>query len=157
MRAQAGFTYIETMLVVGITIVLMGISSIILTQLVPHASVMTVAQTLASELRSQQLFAMMGRDLQGGTTAFGVYFTPSSYVLFEGSTYNVADSNNIVINLESGLELISTLTSNQVVFSPRSGEVASYASGQDTITLRQVQSGETVTLLVNQLGVVRQL
>ena len=118
-----GFTLIELLVVIGIFTILSGYATINLLKPQTKASVDSATTTLVSDLRSQQLKAMVG-DTEGAASAqpHGIFFETNRYTLFKGLSYSPSDSANFVVNLETNVNLTSiTFPSSQVVFSRRSG------------------------------------
>lgn len=152
---RQGFTLIELALIMGIIAILVSFISVNLLKPQTTASVASTAQILVSDLKEQQIKAMAG-DSEGTATAqaHGIYFEPTRYTLFRGTVFPAGDPSNFTINLESGLTLSTSLPQQQIVFTTRSGEVASYTSGSDTITLSHTQSGEQKIITINHYGTI---
>ncbi len=152
---QSGFTLIELILVMGIVAVLYGISSVSLSRLIPRVAVRSTAETLRSELRLLQARAMQGDvGIVAGPSAFGVFFAADRYTFFEGSSYVPGAQGNVETIMEEAVSISTELPSNILVFQHGSGEVVGFMSGQDTITISNVESGESAGFTVNQYGVL---
>lgn len=154
MSKQRGFTLIEVMVVMGLITILTGLAIINLFSVQPKVVASASANTLVSDLRSQQVKAMMGDD-DGGSAAqaYGVVIGTDAYTMFAGSSFSPADPNNFVVDVEQGLTLSSTLPSSTVIFSKASGEVAGFSPGNNTITFTNTSGAQTI-LDVNSYGVV---
>ncbi len=155
---RPGFTVIEVLLVMGIFAIISTFTTINLLKPQTKASIETVASTLVSDLRQQQIKALVG-DSEGQASAqyFGIYFGSSSYTLFRGSSYGLDPAGDFIINLNPNITLTNTLPvspGNQIVFVKRSGEVSGYVSGSDTITLLNTASGEQKTITINRYGAI---
>ncbi len=153
----SGFTVIEVLLVIAIFAIITGFTSINLLKPQTKASVETTATTLVSDLKEQQLKAMAG-DGEGQSSAqyFGIYFESNRYTLFRGS-YVSGDANNFIVNLNPSITLTNNLPvspGNQIVFVKRSGEAQNYASGSDSVTLRNTTTGEQKILTINRYGAI---
>lgn len=149
---SAGFTLIELLLAMAIAAMLFGISSILLSGLIPRANLNSVTEILAAELRSQQLKAMIGEDsANGDPDEYGVYIESGQYTLFEGATFDVNSPSNFVVDLPSSISLQSQ-PSQSIVFSRLSGEILGYTSAQ-SITIVDSLTGESQTLNLNIYGV----
>lgn len=154
MKKALGFTLVEILLVMGLFAVLASFITINLIRPQTKASVDTTINTLAADLKEAQLKAMIG-DSEGQLTAqtYGIFFSSNSYTIFRGTIYNPADTSNFVINLDSTETLGNTFSGNQVVFARRSGEVASFINGSNTITISD-NGGNSKTITINNLGVL---
>ena len=152
---RQGFTLIELALIMGIIAILVSFITINLLKPQTTASTVSTAQTLAADLKEQQIKAMAG-DSEGTATAqaHGIYFEPTRYTLFRGTVFPAGDPSNFTINLETGLSLSTSFPQQQIVFTKRSGEVTSYTSGSDTITLSHTQSGEQKIITINRYGAI---
>lgn len=148
-----GFTLIELLLVMGLMAVLATFATINLIRPQTTASIQSAVDTLASDLRQQQIKSMVG-DSSGGSSAstYGIYVGSNSYTVFKGSSYSAGDANNFVFDLGTNTSISTTLPSSQVIFSRISGEVSSFVNGQNTITISS--GGESKTITINRLGVV---
>lgn len=152
-KKRQGFTLIELALIMAIIAILTSFITINLLKPQTTASTAASATTLVSDLKEQQTKAMAG-DSEGTATAqaHGIYFEPTHYTLFRGTVFSAGDPANFTINLETGLSLSTTLPQQQIVFTTRSGEVANYTAGADTVTLNHTQSGEQKTITINRYG-----
>lgn len=146
---QAGFTLIETLLVVGIITVLIGLSTIGISNMIPKTNSRATEAILLADIRQQQLNSQSGK----GGTAHGVVFGSGEYVLFTGSSYVPSDPANTVVPLDDQLTLFTTLPSNQLIFAPLSGEPTNISAFQDQIVLTNTTTNTTYTLEINELGV----
>lgn len=146
---KQGFTLIELLLILGLFALLLSFTTVNLTPIVGKASLDTTVSMLVSDLKEQQLKAMIGEsEGSGSAQAFGIHFEPDHYVLFRSSVFNPAEPSNFTVNLEQGLELESALP--EVVFQKGNGEIASLLS----LTARNTTVGQTKVITVSQYGVV---
>ena len=88
------------------------------------------------------------------TSAYGVHFETTKFVLFQGGTYNAGDSTNKIRLLPSTIE-ISAYSFNgggsDVVFKRLTGETGSYGS----VTFRQTNNPSvTKTIQILSTGLV---
>ena len=74
--------------------------------------------------------------------------------MFKGSSYDAGDGDNFTVTADKRIGLSTTLPSGMVVFGERSGDVASWTSGQDTITVRNTATNESKTITLNRYGAV---
>lgn len=150
---KKGFTLVEVLLVMGIISILAALGSVNYFSSFNQTSVGTFEDIMISDLRSAQSKAMSSQGASGAiTTGWGVKFLGSSYVVFPGSTYTAGSSNNYVVSAPTGLTISTSFPSSQVLFNHSSGEVISYDSALDRITLNAGSSSKTIEL--NQYGVV---
>ncbi len=141
----------------------MGIISILFGTIVVNllnskhaADVASIAQTLVSDLKEQQLKAMLG--VSGGRTYadnYGIYFQPSSYTLFHGASYSAMDNANFIVTLDSNATFSNIAFPNSIiVFSELSGTVSGFLNGSNSVTVRSQGSNDQKTITVNANGVV---
>lgn len=152
---QKGFTLVELLVVMGVFVTLFAVSTVALTGLIPKANVVTAHQTLLSDLKNQQLKAMVGdTNGSGDGSAYGVYLESDRYTLFVGPAYNPDSADNIEVLLSPGMSIQeNTFPSSSIIFLENSGEV----SGHDELnsSFKLVNStGEEHLIDINKLGVV---
>lgn len=145
---RSGFTLVEMLLTVSIFSLLFGFATINLTGSQQRASINTTIQTIISDLKNQQIRAMVG-DVGDGSDVgpYGLHFDEDQYVLFFGETYSSTDSANFEIPLSENIEF-TTLT--DIIFSEKEGELSSPSS----ITIRDKNVGQEKTIQLNRYGVV---
>jgi prepilin-type N-terminal cleavage/methylation domain-containing protein len=149
---SAGFTLIELLLAMAIAAVLFGITSILLSGLIPKANLNSVAEILTAELRSQQLKTMSGgNDANDSASEYGVHIESGQYTFFEGNTYDINSPSNFVVVLPSTVSLQGQ-PSQTIVFSRLSGEVMGYTTAQ-TITITDTLTGNSRVLNINKYGI----
>jgi hypothetical protein len=102
---------------------------------------------LRSDLKQQQLKAMDGDSTNGTATPsnHGIHFESNKYTLFK-NTYNVSDTTNFIVNLDSN---ISITTTGDLIFTQGSGQI----TGLSTITLEDSFHNQR-NLNINEMGVV---
>lgn len=153
--SRLGFTLIEIVVVMALISTLVTLGAISLSTGQQVASTRSTSGLLLSDIRSQQIKAMVGdSEGTGVTSAYGVYLGSTSYTMFRGGSYDPLSSANFVVPLNNQLTLTSNLPNSQIVFLPRSGEISGYTSGLDSIFLTNSGASETVTFTFNRLGVV---
>lgn len=155
-KGEDGFTLPEVVIVTGIFLMLFGFIIFNVINLQHRTSVDEAAITFASDIKSQQLKAMEGAT-EGRTSAdiYGIHFDSTSYTLFHGSTYNSADSANLVINLDKNISFNNDLFPNSnLVFLQGSGEVSGFVSGQNTITIQDANASTQKTITINRFGTI---
>lgn len=151
MKTQRGFTLIELIVVTSITIILLGLITISLVRSQQTASLASVEEILVTDLRQQQLKAMVG-DSEGrvGLDQYGIHFDSDRYVLFHG-TYSPSDTSNSVINLDANMQFDGPLA--DVVFSKISGEIPAAL----TIELKDNTNLRIKKTHLNTFGVITQI
>lgn len=153
---ERGFTFVELVIIIGIFLTLLGIALIGTSQLPTRASLSSLVVSLETDIKSQQLKAMV-RDRQSAaqTTSYGIYFSSSSYTLFQGDSYNPASTSNITVPLDSSITFSAiNLPSNTVVFSIGNGEVSNFDQARNTFTMRNNNTNEQKTLTINRRGTI---
>lgn len=145
---SAGFTLVELAVVIGVLATLLGIATISLGNVQQKASINTTVQTIISDMKGQQIKAMIG-DTEGrvSASAYGVHFDANQYVLFNGSTYSALEPSNFVVPLPPNLQC---MTPTDIIFSQREGELPSATS----IIIKNVTNNEEKTIQLNKYGVV---
>jgi prepilin-type N-terminal cleavage/methylation domain-containing protein len=153
-KKNLGFTLIELVLVMAIASSLLGfvIFNLVGTQKTSEISV--TADKLVSDLASQQTKAMLGSGPSSGTD-YGVYFQPDRYILFKGSFYSPADSNNFTVMLDEGQDFSNiTFPGQSIVFVSATGTVSGFLNGNSSITIGEANGSKQKTVTVNRYGVV---
>ncbi len=155
-KSQKGFTLIELMLVSALGAILVGLVVFNLLRFQNSSSAQVNTDTLVSDLKSQQIKAMLGNtEGRNANDSYGIYFLSDRYVLFHGNTYVSTDSSNFAVKLPSNLVVQSTtFPSNTIVFTKLSGEIPGFVNGSNTVTLRAVNINKTMVLTLNRYGVV---
>ena len=151
----AAFTYVELMMVLGILCVLLSLSVLSIGPLISKTNVVSQGQVLLADAASMQLKSM--RREQGGTgqiTPFGIHFETHKYVLFQGSTYNANDAENVVVPLPNDITFSSiSLPSAVILFERGSGDFVGYAAATSSVVMTQSSSGTSVVIRFNRYGI----
>jgi len=153
---HAGFTIPDLLISIAIFSILLGFSITNLPKTQRSISVLSSLNVLISDLRLQQLKAMTG-DTQGSQTisSYGVYLGTNQYTLFRGTSYSSADTTNIVVNLDTGLQIATPNAT--LVFLKGSGQISGFTpNGSNTFAIKNSQTGEIKTIMLNQYGVITQ-
>ncbi len=158
MSSNKGLTLVELLIVVGILGLLFSITFISIFNVRVISTNSSTASVLTSDLKNQQIKAMVG-DTEGRGTPdnYGVKILSNQYVLFHGASYNPADTTNFSVPVESGYTLSSTFPNTTILFASESGEIVGFVQGQNTITLTNTSSGKTKTLHFNKYGTIIQI
>lgn len=155
MKIEAGFTLIEILLTIGLLTVLTSLVSLNLTFPQTKSLTETSSTTLMADIKHQQMKAMVGATEGGSKDSFGIYFSPTSYILFKGTSFNSAEPNNYTVNLEKNVALSNiSFPSGQLVFSVLSGEVANFDKSANSLVIANANGENQVTLSVNRYGAI---
>lgn len=152
---KRGVTLIETLVVIGILLTLIGIASVSFLPFRSKSTLDTAITTLISDIKSQQIKAVAGDTEGRGTNDhYSVHFETNSYTLFHGSIFNPSDTSNFTVALNDGIQMEPTFPSSQIIFSIKSGEVISFSETQNSITLEDTVEGSSKTVSINRYGVI---
>ncbi len=124
---------------------------------IQHSSSLTATiATIISDIRSQQTKAMIGAT-EGRTAAdsYGIYFSTNSYTLFHGLSYRATDSANLVVPLDSNIQITNiTLPNQDVIFLQQSGELSGYIPGSSSVTVSDNQAKIQKVIIFNRYGAI---
>ncbi len=156
LKGQKGFSLIEIVIVIGISLMLFGAVTFNLLRTQSNTSVESNLEKLLSDVRAQQGKAITGATEGRSTTDnYGIYFLQNQYILFHGVSYNPNEQTNFIVNLPQDVEIQSTtLPGNSLIFSALSGEVMGFLESANTITLRSINTGQQTTVTLNRYGVI---
>lgn len=155
---QKGVTLVELLVVLGILAIIFSFTMVNIAPLRDRASLNTVTDVLLSDIRQQQLKAMIG-DTEGNTarSPYGIYITSDAYTVFPGASYSADNTKNFTIQVDESAALLTTITNNTLLFASGSGEFINYEEDADSITVRIKQTGEQKVIRFNQYGVITQV
>ena len=143
----------ELLVVVGIIAIIFGLSVVSLGQPQAATNRQDATDTLLSDIKNQQLFAMVGATGSASSQQpAGIYVQSNQYTLFTGSSYNAGDSYNYVVTAPNGTSFSTTFPSGIMLFNKGAGDVNGFANGSNTITI--TTSAGTRTLTVDRFGVI---
>jgi type II secretory pathway pseudopilin PulG len=151
-----GFTVIEIIIVLMFFSLLTGLITLNLLNVKHRSTVNSQVMTLISDLKTQQLKAMVG-DSEGRTSNdnYGIFFETNKYTLFHGTTYLATESSNFTVDLGDNMSVSNiTLPGSKIVFSKLSGELTGFVSGANTFTIKNVLSGDQKIFTLNRFGVI---
>lgn len=159
LNVQNGFTFIELVVVIGILSTIVGLAVMNLGGLQRRADLQTSISSLISEIKQQQIKAMIGDTEGTGTqSTYGIYFQSDSYTTFRGSNYSAGATGNFTVNLGNTIEFSTiNLPASQIIFDKGSGEIANFVAGTNTITIRNTTNNEQRTITINKYGVITQV
>jgi len=151
-KARIGFTLMELLIVVGITIVLagVGISSYVNQQRIKLLD--TSVQEIVGYLRYAQQKSMA----QEGGNQWGVHFeNPASgddfYALYTGATYTSPEETRY---LSSGIECESPTAGNSIDVSFNKLTGTSATSTTQSIIIKSVVTNSTTTISISGQGLI---
>ena len=151
MKTQRGFTVVELLIVMSITLILLGLATINLVHSQQTASLTSMEEIVIADLSQQQLKSMIG-DTEGRLTqdSYGIHFDSNRYVLFHG-TYSAGDTSNFVVNSDSNMQFNNP--GFDVIFSRLSGEI----TAPTAIELQDNTNSKLERIHLNTLGTVTQV
>lgn len=156
LKLARGFTVVDLVVVMATIAVLMGLVSVNLIAVQDKAHLNTTMNTLISDLRTQQLKAMVG-DTEGreNPERYGIHFDNNSYTLFHGSVYEPEESSNILVELPEKVTFENiNFPFSQVIFETGSGEFVGYSDSQNSLQLVNSSSDEVMPVELNRYGVI---
>lgn len=150
---QKGFTFPELIVVMGLAAMLFGFVIINTAKVQRQASLDTTVSQFISDMKSQQIKTMTGiNEAAPVGISQGIHIDANRYILFRGSTYDPNSASNLIINLDSNMQLSP---SQNIVYSEGSGEISGFDSGfNPTIVLTNTIIGDKLTITLNRYGVV---
>lgn len=152
----AGYTLMEMAVVISLLSLLFGLVWLNLLSSKESASQNASIDVLVSDLRSQQLKAMLG-DTEGrlGNDAYGIHFNAASYTLFHGTTYLASDPSNQTIALTDNEQFQSiTFPASTILFASISGQVVGFSPVNNSFVLKNVSTNTQKTFQINELGTI---
>lgn len=139
-----GFTLIELVIVLSITLMLSAIVGALSSNTLPKTQLKSESESVVETLRRAQALSIAGKHDQ----LWGVHLTGTNMTLFAGTEYSTRDTQyDQIRTFPSGIT-VSGLT--DVVFEALIGET----SNTGTITLTADATSETETITVNGRGLV---
>lgn len=145
----SGFTIPELIVAMGVFMILASLATISVVGVKQRTSLETTVNILISDIKQQQLKAMIGdTEGRGVRDDYGIHPGTDAYVLFHGSTYDVGTSGSFTVNLGDNVYFTS---GPDIVFLRRSGEVS---GGDTSLTLRENTTGTQRIINLNRYGVV---
>ncbi len=150
-KVQAGFSFVELILVIGIFATLVGLATISLVNVQHQSSLSATVNAFIADLKSQQMKAMMGdTEGSGNVSDYGVRFGTTSYTLFRG----IYGTTNFIITLPSTIHVSeSFVNTDDIIFQTGSGEIAGL-TGFGTITFSDTSDGSQKVITINKYGVI---
>jgi prepilin-type N-terminal cleavage/methylation domain-containing protein len=157
LKNQKGFTFIEILMTMSILTIILGIATMNVLNVANSTNRNTAAETLISDIKSQQIKAMNG-DMENSSSnnSYGIYFEESKYILFRGTTYSLSDPSNFIVKLPDDTSFSNILFPNsRLVFTPGSGQIANFNNGSNSVTIQNKQGRNgNKTVSVNRFGAI---
>jgi prepilin-type N-terminal cleavage/methylation domain-containing protein len=117
--ASRGFSLIEILVVVGLVVILSGLALFVSMDSFRGSNFRTERDLIVSILQHARALSINnvcdGAGCVNGLP-HGLHVANDSYVLFQGSTYNSADINNVAFERNNLFSLSGFLTTNDVLF-----------------------------------------
>lgn len=152
---EAGFTFVELIVVIGIFSLLLSIAYVSLSNVQIISINNSAIEILSSDIKTQQIKAMTGdTEGRGLPDNYGIKIFPQRYVFFHGVTYNPVDPYNFEIPIDTGYTLSSTFPQDMVLFASGSGELVGFIQNQNTISVTNTATGQSRTIRLNKYGTV---
>lgn len=141
---EKGFTLVETLLVVTITVMLIGGS----VGMYGYYQSNQILQSEKDEIIADIRYAAELSRLSKNNANHGVYMNQNVYTIYQGSSYQTRSvSEDIVRELQDGYSFAQIIDLN---FAKESGIPSAAAS----IVIEQENSERTITIVVNGVGLV---
>lgn len=156
---KSGFTFIETLIVMSVTLTLLGLATMSVLGSQRSANLTEAVDIFVSDLRNQQSKAMSGETKNGTVPAgYGVYVSANQYTLFSGTSYIEGDPSNTVIEFKQPISAGPIGFPDQsVIFLAGSGEILGFTQGANTVTLRETNSNQSKSIHINPYGVITEI
>lgn len=153
-ESQKGITIIEVILVTALVLTLLVFALLRLPN--PQSTqVSTALTTLVSDIKNQQTKAMVGdTEGRGVPDNYSIYIQANKYTLFHGATFSSSDPSNFPLAAENGYQFSTTFAGGTIVFATSSGEIQNFNPAQNSVTYRNVETGQQKTLLFNKYGTI---
>lgn len=155
-----GFTFIETVVIMGMVATLSGLVTLNVIASQHRASLTEAIDVFISDIHGQQTKAMTGaRTVSGGSTpGYGVHVEADRYVLFAGDSYDPNDPSNASVLFPSPIRASAIgFPGANYIFASASGEALGYVAGTAFVTLTNTENGQVNTIRLNRYGVVTAL
>lgn len=144
---KAAFTFMELLIVIALTSILVGISIPVLSLFFSSNQIKTTGWEMVNTIRFAQTNASNGK----GASDWGVHFEMQEVVIFKGETYDPENASNERYIFPDSIRLSSILLADgghEMIFNRGSGETEEYG----TITLTNGSTNGIIT--INEKGVI---
>ncbi len=150
LQLSHGFSLIELLIVLVIVVLMTSIIAISLSSYTKKQALEGGVRTIVSELSDARSRTLSSQ----GSIQYGVNLQNNRVVLFRGTVYDVSDSANEIIDLDSRVQIETTAVSgggNSVIFQRLTGETSE--SGTITVSLISDPTIEKV-ITIQKTGLV---
>jgi type II secretory pathway pseudopilin PulG len=149
---KRGFTIIEILIIVAITILILALVIIPFKQMNERQALIKETANIISIINHARSMTLSSK----GGEPHGVHIEANRVVLFSGPTYSSSDPDNVSIELNSQVSISNINLSGgitDVVFNQLTGTTAGYG----TITLSLVASStQAKTISINSTGIINE-
>lgn len=158
LSAKRGFTFVEIIVVIAIFLTLIGLTLTNPLNLMESTSINTTVDTLITDIKNQQIKAMVGdTEGRGVPDTYSVYIEPTQYVLFHGQNYSPGDPSNFSVVIDSKYQLSTNFTDSKIIFTSGSGEIVGLATEPKLVTITETRTGQKKEIKINKYGVIIQV
>lgn len=153
--SSSGATLIEVLLVMAIVGMFVRLITLNVFRGQQRVSLTVARDTLLSDMRKQQLRAMLGQTPQSGSLLdYSIRFEGDRYILYAGTVYDAQNPENEVVILDPILTFEPIeLPNATLTFARASGEVRSFDPLLHYVTIRNTQTDNNFRIEINALGV----
>ena len=144
-----GFNLIEFLVVVGIMAIITAAIVPFMASYTGRDNVKSTVWAIVDTLRRAQSQTKAGFL----ASTWSVHFTSSQYVLFEGSSYNPSDPQDVPTSV-TGTISISSISLNAGSSDVRFTNVRGETNDTGTIQVTDSSTGKVVTITISQLGLI---
>ncbi len=149
-RKKSGFSLIELLIVISITMILGGIAFVSSSRILNFTSIEGQAQSIRSHIERARIYTLASKN----NSSFGVVFSSSTARVFQGTTFVSASSSDQVLQLDTSNNIINILLSNgsnTLYFNKITGE----PNATGTIMITAINNNlDRRTIIIYTTGVV---
>lgn len=155
-QRQSGFTLVEVVIAGAIMSMMFLLSTQSLFGGIRSASLDQAASGVVREMNTQQAKAMQGLKTPSGSVVdYSIRFEQDRYIVYPGAVYDAGSDLNHVTLLEPTMQFVAVAVPGQAITYARGmGNVRGFVDGADYVVLSDLDTGNSVTIRVNEAGVV---
>ena len=151
LSTHKGFTLIEIIIVMGVILVLLTVSTMNLSNVQRDSQLQAAVNTFIADMREQQIKAMAGdTENTASGSDYGLRLETTQYTTYRG-TYG---TGNFLIELPETIQMTNNIVTNDLIFEQGSGDILSPITPYTTVTFTDTTDGSSTTLDINRYGVV---